>query len=123
MIWNLLEVELSKQILTPLIQKLISKVDKVLYNFLISAKKKSLHPMSLIRGSNNIFFSANEAAQRASISNYLLARITGTILVLDTDEVLQADKCPKVNIGLNLKFSRRNQLVKISSLSSYTYNV
>lgn len=55
----------------------------------------------------------NEAAQRALIPNHLLARITGTILVLDTDNPLEADKCPKVNIGLNLKFSRRNQQVCI----------
>jgi len=53
----------------------------------------------------------NEAAKEAHVSSHLLARLTGTILILDTNDPLMIDKAPKVNIGLNLKFSRRNQQV------------
>ncbi|XP_065219617.1 5'-3' exoribonuclease 1 isoform X2 [Planococcus citri] len=62
-----------------------------------------------IKPTNIRYYNNGETAYRAKVPNYLVARITGTIFVLDTDDPKDADKCPRVNIGLNLKFSRRNQ--------------
>lgn len=44
------------------------------------------------------------------ISKYLLSRLTGTILVLP--DYMKDSKCsngPRVNIGLNLKFNKKNE--------------
>ncbi|XP_015607830.1 5'-3' exoribonuclease 1 isoform X2 [Cephus cinctus] len=46
------------------------------------------------------------AAQRLGISSHLLSRITGTIYVM---QEAMGDQTPKFNIGLNLKFSKRNE--------------
>ncbi|XP_011151267.1 5'-3' exoribonuclease 1 isoform X2 [Harpegnathos saltator] len=48
------------------------------------------------------------AAQRLGISSHLLSRITGTIYVIRTSNELEVTK---LNIGLNLKFNKKNEEV------------
>ncbi|XP_039303025.1 5'-3' exoribonuclease 1 isoform X3 [Solenopsis invicta] len=47
------------------------------------------------------------AAQRLGISSHLLSRITGTIYVIQASK----DELSKYNLGLNLKFNKRNEEV------------
>jgi len=48
------------------------------------------------------------AAQRLGISSHLLSRITGTIYVIQASQ----EEIIKYNIGLNLKFNKKNEEVK-----------
>ncbi|XP_070510791.1 5'-3' exoribonuclease 1 isoform X2 [Cardiocondyla obscurior] len=48
------------------------------------------------------------AAQRLGISSHLLSRITGTIFVI---QAVSKDELTKHNVGLNLKFNKRNEEV------------
>lgn len=48
------------------------------------------------------------AAQRLGISSHLLSRITGTIYVIQTSK----DEVAKYNVGLNLKFNKKNEEVR-----------
>ena len=48
------------------------------------------------------------AAQRLGLSNHLLSRITGTVLILRGDG---GNTESKANIGLNLKFTKRGEEV------------
>jgi len=48
------------------------------------------------------------AAQRLGISSHLLSRITGTIYVIQASQ----EEVAKHNIGLNLKFNKKNEEVK-----------
>jgi len=65
------------------------------------------------------------AAQRLGISSHLLSRITGTIYVIQTSK----EELAKYNVGLNLKFNKRNEEVKsvhenkFGSLLNITDNV
>lgn len=48
------------------------------------------------------------AAQRLGISSHLLSRITGTIYVIQPLK----EELSKYNLGLNLKFNKRNEEVR-----------
>lgn len=48
------------------------------------------------------------AAQRLGISSHLLSRITGTIYVIQASK----EELSKYNLGLNLKFNKRNEEVR-----------
>lgn len=48
------------------------------------------------------------AAQRLGISSHLLSRITGTIYVIQASK----EELTKHNLGLNLKFNKRNEEVR-----------
>lgn len=50
------------------------------------------------------------AAQRLGISSHLLSRITGTIYVVQTSN--ESLEVAKHNVGLNLKFNKKNEEVK-----------
>lgn len=56
------------------------------------------------------YMPGNIAAQRLGISGHLLSRITGTMFVINSDAT--DGKVPKVNIGLNLKFNKKNEEVQ-----------
>ena len=51
------------------------------------------------------------AAQRCGVSGHVVARITGTIFVVRGAREQQSDSASKSNIGLNLKFSKRQEEV------------
>lgn len=52
----------------------------------------------------NSFVTGQEAARRVGTTPFLLSRLTGTIYA-------QSDSDKKTNLGLNLKFNRRNEEV------------
>jgi 5'-3' exoribonuclease 1 len=56
------------------------------------------------------FLAGNVAAQRLGVSSYLVSRITGTIYIIQGDKDVESSK--KVNVGLNLKFNKRNEEVR-----------
>ena len=56
------------------------------------------------------YMPGNIAAQRLSISNHLLSRITGTIFVINGNGV-DPTNASKHNVGLNLKFNKKNEEV------------
>ena len=65
---------------------------------------------------SSTYFPGYVAAQRLGISPHLLSRITGTIFLNLTPEEVDAEaarapKPRKVNVGLNLKFNKRNEEV------------
>ena len=51
------------------------------------------------------------AAQQLGISSHLLSRITGSIFVNTGSREAEPDRASRVNIGLNMKFSKRNEEV------------
>ncbi|XP_014211300.1 5'-3' exoribonuclease 1-like isoform X2 [Copidosoma floridanum] len=57
------------------------------------------------------YMPGNVAAQRLGISSHLLSRITGTIFVIDGDAV-NPSNASKYNVGLNLKFNKKNEEVQ-----------
>lgn len=54
------------------------------------------------------------ASQRLGISSHLLSRITGTIYVQPVSSEINQDDL-KYNIGLNLKFNKKNEEVSTAS--------
>ncbi|XP_049842599.1 5'-3' exoribonuclease 1 [Schistocerca gregaria] len=54
------------------------------------------------------YMTVGQAAQRLSISPHLLSRITGTVYVI---KQAGASSSAKLNLGLNLKFNKRNEEV------------
>jgi len=48
------------------------------------------------------------AAQRLGINSHLLSRVTGTIYVIESSTI----EVTKHNLGLNLKFNKRNEEVR-----------
>lgn len=52
------------------------------------------------------------AAQRLGVSSHLVSRITGTIYIVQGDKNTTMESCNKVNVGLNLKFNKRNEEVR-----------
>lgn len=58
------------------------------------------------------------AAQRLGISSHLLSRITGTIYVVQASNELDITKH---NIGLNLKFNKKNEEVKNVMQTQHDY--
>lgn len=51
------------------------------------------------------------AAQRLGISSYLLSKITGTIYVQQSSDEFREENHAKYNLGLNLKFNKKNEEV------------
>lgn len=60
------------------------------------------------------YMPGNIAAQRLGISSHLLSRITGTIFVINGEGVDPAH-ASKHNLGLNLKFNKKNEEVSKES--------
>lgn len=58
------------------------------------------------------FGAGNVAAQRLGVSSHLVSRITGTIYIVQGDKNVSIESCNKVNVGLNLKFNKRNEEVR-----------
>lgn len=56
------------------------------------------------------YMPGNIAAQRLGISSHLLSRITGTIFVINGNGA-DPSSASKHNLGLNLKFNKRNEEV------------
>lgn len=56
------------------------------------------------------YMPANIAAQRVGISSHLLSRITGAMFVINSDD--SSSKVQRLNIGLNLKFNKKNEEVQ-----------
>jgi len=61
------------------------------------------------------FATGSVAAQRLGVSSHLVSRITGTIYIVQGDKNAAMESCNKVNVGLNLKFNKRNEEVRICS--------
>jgi len=61
------------------------------------------------------FAAGSMAAQRLGVSSHLVSRITGTIYIVQGDKNATVESCNKVNVGLNLKFNKRNEEVRICS--------
>lgn len=61
------------------------------------------------------FAAGSMAAQRLGVSSHLVSRVTGTIYIVEGDKNASMESCNKVNVGLNLKFSKRNEEVRICS--------
>lgn len=53
----------------------------------------------------------NEVARKLGITTNLVSRITGTIFISAGEPHVSENKPFKLNIGLNLKFNRRNEEV------------
>jgi hypothetical protein len=65
------------------------------------------------------FVAGNVAAQHLGVSSHLVSRITGTIYIVQGDKNASMESCSKVNVGLNLKFNKRNEEVRsLNSLSN-----
>jgi 5'-3' exoribonuclease 1 len=58
-----------------------------------------------------IFVAGNVAAHRLGVSSHLVSRVTGTIYIVSGDKNAIMESCNKVNVGLNLKFNKRNEEV------------
>jgi hypothetical protein len=58
------------------------------------------------------FAAGSVAAQRLGVSSHLVSRITGTIYIVQGDKNASMESCNKVNVGLNLKFNKRNEEVR-----------
>jgi len=61
------------------------------------------------------FAAGSIAAQRLGLSSHLVSRVTGTIYIVQGDKNATMESCNKVNVGLNLKFNKRNEEVRICS--------
>ena len=61
--------------------------------------------------SGDAYMPGYRAAQRCGVSGHIVARITGTIFVVRGAREQQSDSASKTNIGLNLKFSKRQEEV------------
>lgn len=64
---------------------------------------------------NQKYMPANIAAQALGITSHLLSRITGTIYV--TVGSLKPQEASNHNIGLKLKFNKKNEEVSVSLVS------
>ena len=49
------------------------------------------------------------AAQHLGIGSHLLSRITGSIYISKSPKEADTDRASKVNVGLNLKFNKKNE--------------
>jgi 5'-3' exoribonuclease 1 len=58
-----------------------------------------------------VIIAGNMAAQRLGVSSHLVSRITGSIYIVSGDKNAAVESCSKVNVGLNLKFNKRNEEV------------
>lgn len=58
------------------------------------------------------FATGSVAAQRLGVSSHLVSRITGTIYIVQGGKNASMESCNKVNVGLNLKFNKRNEEVR-----------
>lgn len=57
------------------------------------------------------YLPAHNCSQQLGLPRHLLPRITGSIFVIKSSKGTDTDRASKVNVGLNLKFSRRNEEV------------
>ncbi|KAJ9598748.1 hypothetical protein L9F63_026718, partial [Diploptera punctata] len=57
------------------------------------------------------YMPGNVAAQRLGVSSHLVSRVTGTIYIVQGDKNASLESCNKVNVGLNLKFNKRERRV------------
>ncbi|PSN30434.1 5'-3' exoribonuclease 1, partial [Blattella germanica] len=55
------------------------------------------------------YMPGNVAAQWLGVSSHLVSRVTGTIYIVQGDKNASAESCSKINVGLNLKFNKRNE--------------
>ncbi|XP_071053139.1 5'-3' exoribonuclease 1 isoform X2 [Onthophagus taurus] len=55
------------------------------------------------------YMNSHDASTRIAISKILFSRITGSILISTVPRFQTTDESSKVNVGLNLKFSKRNE--------------
>ncbi|GJQ70278.1 putative 5'-3' exoribonuclease [Trypoxylus dichotomus] len=55
------------------------------------------------------YLNSHDAATRLSMSRHLFTRVTGSILVTTLPKMHANEDTNKVNVGLNLKFSKRNE--------------
>lgn len=61
----------------------------------------------------HLFVSGHVMSQRLGISSHLLSRITGSIFVVDAKPGSSStENARKTNIGLNLKFNKKNEEVR-----------
>lgn len=73
---------------------------------------KFLSKLSLLAFNSNVIFLGNVIGNRVRLSSHLISRITGTIYVLPGDNHQESGrKTFKLNIGLNLKFNKKNEEV------------
>lgn len=59
----------------------------------------------------------SKAAQHIGISSHILSRITGTVFLVTGNK--QAENPSKINIGLNLKFNKKNEEVPSEFVSQH----
>nr|CAD7567932.1 unnamed protein product [Timema californicum] len=56
-----------------------------------------------------VAYKGNDAASYLGISSHLLSRITGTIYIIKGAQTEYTESASKVNVGLNLKFNKKNE--------------
>jgi 5'-3' exoribonuclease 1 len=57
------------------------------------------------------FMTGYHSAQQVGISSHLLSRITGSIFIAKGPKEADSDRANRINIGLNLKFNKKNEEV------------
>ncbi|XP_075211430.1 5'-3' exoribonuclease pacman isoform X2 [Lycorma delicatula] len=67
--------------------------------------------IEVARRTSSSFLTGHSMAQRLGISSHLLSRITGSIFVVDVEPGASTETAQKTNIGLNLKFNKKNEEV------------
>ena len=58
-----------------------------------------------------IYLTGYQAAQQVGISSHLLSRITGSIFIQKGPREVDSDFANRINVGLNLKFNKKNEEV------------
>jgi hypothetical protein len=58
------------------------------------------------------YYTQYQLAERLDVTPQFLGRITGTIFMLPKRGANEKERTEKFNIGLNLKFSKKNEEVK-----------
>nr|CAD7460816.1 unnamed protein product [Timema tahoe] len=67
------------------------------------------HVVKMQQVSGNNYMMCNDAASYLGISPHLLSRITGTIYIIKGAQTEYTESASKVNVGLNLKFNKKNE--------------
>nr|CAD7397262.1 unnamed protein product [Timema poppensis] len=67
------------------------------------------HVVKMQQVSGNNYMMCNDAASYLGISSHLLSRITGTIYIIKGAQTEYTESASKVNVGLNLKFNKKNE--------------
>merc|ERR1719400_678915 len=58
-----------------------------------------------------LYLTGYQAAQQVGISSHLLSRITGSIFIQKGPREVDSDFANRINVGLNLKFNKKNEEV------------